>query len=835
MSAGIAAGACVWLAAVGLGMAGPPGGPISPDEDTLLLAHFDGGANADHAAGLALAAGDGEIVKEGRFGGALVLGEGKSVRFSGPENFLGESGTVEFWLRPGSDWVPGETRGILGIRSGERDYLNLNQLANGRFGVAICSSEAGSTNFVYRRVDARDANLRAGEWRHVAACWGGGELSFWLDGQKVASRDGAVGPRGTPEEITLNGSGHAIDEFCISRIARYSDAGRATGKAVVPRARLSPGWKFNEPEGVYRGAAPKGAREQAGMRVVAKDYLDDMEPTLPPRAGDARVDVFASPGEIEPAALVVYADGPLTGLSVAVSDLLSPDGGTIAADRVTVRRVIRTPMRRLYTAKAADTVIVNRFLPRWKAVDLGAGEFREIWLSFDVPAGARPGMYAGTLTLRHAGGAREVPVRLEVLPIRLAEHPNKALATYARLGRGGLDRGRILRELGDMREHGIRHIHPGVAVGYRMEGGNPVADLGEVRDLLALLKEAGFDGATVVVGTGLTALARLLGHEDLGKDGDGASLDGDEAFARAAKAAMEALARFQREEASGFRLFASHLDEVFGSKKLLAQYIRLSRAVRQVPEVKLYITFNTVRDESDAMRRELDPFVDLRCNHGYTFEWWLGRGHTMDDYEAELRAGGDEAWFYHNARGVHWTPEWSRIVNGLYLWAGPFSSHCPWIYQSYDGNPFDDTDGPEKKGHDWVLSAPGPDDPADLVPTRCYEAMREGFDDLRYLTTLEAAIEGASAKAPDECAKARAFVGRLRGLIRGARPGPAEPAQGPSPPGGPVDADTGLIMGQGIVGSAEEAPLINALATRFSAEDWRRMRRDIADWIVRLR
>lgn len=835
MSAGVAVGACVWLSAVGLGMAGPIGGPLSPDKDTLLLAHFDGGANADHAAGLALATGDGQVVSDGRFGGALALGEGQSVRFSGRENFWGESGTVEFWLRPGSDWVPGETRGILGIRSGERDYLNLNQLANGRFGVATCSSEAGSTNFVYRRVDARDVSLRAGEWHHVAACWGGGELSFWLDGRKVASRDGAVGPRGTPEEITLNGSGHAIDEFCISRIARYSDAGRAMGKAVAPRARLSPGWKFHEPEGVYRGAAPDGAKAGAMMRVVVKDYLDDMDPSQPPRACEARVDVFASPGEIEPAALVVYADGPLTNLDVSVSALKSAGGGAIGAGRVAVRRVIRTPMRRLYTAKAADTAIVNRFLPRWTAVDVAAGEFREIWLSFDVPADARPGEYAGVVTLRHAGGAREVPVRLEVLPIRLAEHPNKALATYARLGRGGLDRERLLRELRDMREHGIRNIHPGVAIGYRMEGGNPVADLGEVRDLLALLEEAGFGGGTVVVGTGLTALARLLGHEDLGKDGDGASLDGDEAFARAAKAAMEALARFQRDEASGFRLFASHLDEVFGSKKLLAQYIRLSRAVRQVPEVKLYITFNTVRDESDAMRRELDPFVDLRCNHGYTFEWWLSRGHTMDEYEAELRASGDEAWFYHNARGVHWTPEWSRIVNGLYLWAGPFTAHCPWIYQSYAGNPFDDTDGPEAKGHDWVLSAPGPDDPADLVPTRCYEAMREGFDDLRYLATLEAAIEGARAKAPDAAAKAKAFADRLRGSIRGARPGPADATPGPALSGGPVDADTGLIMGQGSVGSAQEAPLIHALATRFSAEDWRRMRRDIADWIVRLR
>ena len=61
---------------------------------------------------------------------------------------------------------------------------------------------------------------------------------------------------------------------------------------------------------------------------------------------------------------------------------------------------------------------------------------------------------------------------------------------------------------------------------------------------------------------------------------------------------------------------------------------------------------------------------------------------------AKLKESGDEAWFYHNARGPYWTPEWSRLINGLYLWASPFTTHIPWTYQAYSDNPFDDTDGP---------------------------------------------------------------------------------------------------------------------------------------------
>jgi hypothetical protein len=236
----------------------------------------------------------------------------------------------------------------------------------------------------------------------------------------------------------------------------------------------------------------------------------------------------------------------------------------------------------------------------------------------------------------------------------------------------------------------------------------------------------------------------------------------------------------------------------------------------------------------DAWRRDLDPFVDLRCNHGYSFELWLARGHTMDEYDQELKASGDEAWFYHNARGTYWTPEWSRIINGVYLWASPFTAHCPWTYQAYSENPFDDTDGPESKGHDWGLSFPGPDDPADLVPTRCYEAMREGGDDLRYIATLEKAISDARGRKPEEAASAQRFLENLRGLIRNARstPGSAVSAQAPAP--GAVDADTGLIMGQGAIGTAGEAPLINALAVRFDGDHWQALRREIASWIIKL-
>jgi hypothetical protein len=52
---------------------------------------------------------------------------------------------------------------------------------------------------------------------------------------------------------------------------------------------------------------------------------------------------------------------------------------------------------------------------------------------------------------------------------------------------------------------------------------------------------------------------------------------------------------------------------------------------------------------------------------------------------------------------------------------------------------------------------------------------------------------------------------------------------------GDVDLDTGLVIGEGRVGSAEEAPLINAIATRFLGAEWQQMREQVAAYILMLR
>ena len=820
--------AALLSAAASFTFAQAPTGPFAPDRHTLFLAHFDGQGEPDFAAGSREPEGWAGLTEAGRFAGALSLGVSQSVSFRADDgNFPLGQGTLEMWIRPGWDGNDGKVRMVLGTRGAKSNYLNINKLASNKFGFGISGMPQGQ-KFTYARVDTDVSTWRAGEWRHVAVCWKENWAGLWIDGRLVAEsrKDTHLAPCIVPTHFSFSpGAGH-VDELRISNVVRYGPNAWKPGDKEPPLPKRQPGgprWAFNEPEGVYRYAQKLPDRDP-GFRIVPKSYLDDFGPDASLAVTDSpTIRLAATPGEYEPAAFVLLATRDLPQVRVAAS--LPSKHLSVA-----VRRVVRTPMRRLYTAKPTDTQIVSRFLPRWTPIDIPSGEFREVWLTAHVSEAAAPGDVSGAVQIEAAGSSRRVPLNVSVYPFRLRDHPQKHLGTYYRMSRRLFGAKRLRRELADMRGHGVRSIFSGLDIAYAAETKRLVPNFDAVRVGLDHLREAGFDG-TVVVGTGFTSLAARLSHRDLRHGQEGKSLDNDPRFWEAALTTMEAFAKLDAEYPQ-FRLAATHMDEVFNSGRL-PLYIRLTKAVRQVPGVKAYITFHTVHDAADRMRREIDPFVDIRGNHGYSFEWWLGRGHTMDEYEAELQASGDEAWFYHNARGVHFTAEWSRIINGVYLWASPFRVHVPWTYQAYSGNPFDDTDG---QGHDFGMSFPGQADPTDLVPTRLWEAMREGGDDLRYIATLEAAIAAARKAKPNAAAAAQRDLDKLRSLVREAKvPQDGQPAaRAGARETREVDLDTGLVMGVGRVGSAAESPLINALAQRFTGEDWQRLRERIAQHIVRL-
>jgi len=539
------------------------------------------------------------------------------------------------------------------------------------------------------------------------------------------------------------------------------------------------------------------------LLITSKSWEDEIDPALIPSPEDAAstLAAFGTPGEYEPVNFVVYAFEDVQRLRVEASDLRCGEF-VIPGSRVDVRLVLRRLMRDLYTLPPERSTVLSRFLLANQPVDVPAGTFREYHLIIQVPANAAPGQYAGTVRLVEEGEETvELPLAFEVLPFKLLPLEEKAHGVYYRLPGVDQDWTAIEAELADIRAHGGTMLKSNLGIDHEMVDEVVSPSYDRLRRGLALLRKHGFRGP-LPVSTGCEHAARLHGYDPVNDQGD---QQARERFSGTVKTAMEGLIELSKEYPE-FELMPTHMDEIFGRDRL-DRYIRFTEAVRQVPSLRVYITLHNdpKRDVTDMMR-QCDPYVDVRCYNGHCMDNWIHAGHTFDELSRDLAASGDEAWIYHNIRGSFYMAEWTRLVNGYYLWISPLRVHVPWMYYSFKGSPFDATDGPRLRGGDFAYAAPDPDDPKRMVPTRHWEAFREGIDDLRYLTTLETLAERRRGTPASDAA-----LGWLAELRQAITPKPEELE--------PIE---------------KESPILVLWSRKLDGAAYRRIRREAAKHIIAL-
>ncbi|NOZ24035.1 MAG: DUF4091 domain-containing protein, partial [Planctomycetes bacterium] len=177
-------------------------------------------------------------------------------------------------------------------------------------------------------------------------------------------------------------------------------------------------------------------------------------------------------------------------------------------------------------------------------------------------------------------------------------------------------------------------------------------------------------------------------------------------------------------------------------------------------------------------------------------------GHSFEELAKDLKEHNDDAWIYYNIRGSFFLAKWMRIVNGMYMWTGPFKAHCIWKYYRFKGNPLDETDG-----LDSGLAVPDPADGKTPIPTRHWECYREGIDDMRYLCMLEDLIAEKKEKTPAKAAAAQHWLDALRATF----------------PKAEDVADIEL-----------ESPLLIEFSKRYVGDEYQKIRRAAADHIMNL-
>ena len=786
--------------------------------ELLFEATFEGTARPSYGRSIQDVSGTAHPIKDGKVGGGLSVPDSAILFYTGAASGMDErGGKIDFWLRPRWPDYESRIRRVFEVDFDKHKKLKLFRDPKGRFGVTIVRPFGKDGRKVQQVRTEPFRNLSPNEWHHVEISWRGHRLELRIDGARIASEPDAQLAFASKGNLRLYGS-----DFDIDSIRLYRD--RETGPGPQPGLSVeqtTPGREFVEPESLYRVAGISAGDSLVDWR--AKPLFSDFEPSDGwPAASSAPLSLTLSPGRDATAAVLIAARRHIGELHLEVSDFKPTTSSSSVGLSVElpskVLRVVRTFERTIYNGPPDEVESVARFVTPWTTQGLRAGHFQEVWIRIEAPSTLEEGSYSGVLSASSGEDRISIPLTLEVRRYPLDLEGPKKLGIYYYFEDKLFDEAEVRRELADLRSHGIQHLITDLQIQYGPADQDYRAHFAGVRRGLELIREAGFDDLVVIE----NGLKRVLNWREKEFKAGPAT---DPVFAEVVDRTMDELNMLQR-EFMDFDLYQTHLDEVFSGEGRLDSYIDVSRHIKRRSKVPLYITLNTVRPSSNALRQRLGPFVDYRAYHGYSFEWWLARNNRVRELEIEHTRSGDRASFYHNSRGPHFSARRSRIVNGILLWAGPFESHAPWIYQKYYGNPLDDRDGRE---HDIGMAFPGPND--SLVSSRIWEATREGWIDLRHLQTLERLILERFEALPRAAGRASQTLEKIRALVREAGPPPRNNFAGLR-----KNARGGLYISQPRrpYSLADEAPLLSALDLEFGSDGLDHLRATLATHISEL-
>ncbi len=610
--------------------------------------------------------------------------------------------------------------------------------------------------------------------------------SVWVDAL-VARRDAVVPPP--------------------SRVAESPVKRRQSGVATADAAALE------EEAYRFRGEDLTARAGEAQVLFAAGNVLDAFDPAAPRSfAPQGELSGFAAPDEFETLGVVLGAPAELTGVTVEMTPLRQDSGMEIPPDRVELLYGMRMRESLRYDRPTEQYLVTTRFLRRWQQQSLRAGHFRELFVRIAVPEDQAPGRYRAELRVRDGGGRQlaALPVDFEVLPVKLRLPDDKWFGMYYDMNRVRHDDTAFRAEIRDLLEHQVTMLFCGdyLKPAFQVQpDGSCRPDFTTMDAGIDKLVDAGFRGKLVVS----CELGEVIGlfYEMNGVAGRAAAaaeaLKNPE-YLRLAVDVMNGIRALQRKYPQ-VELIITTMDEVFNHGRL-PLYLAGVKAARQVPGFQYYITFHFLDERADRMRQELAPYVDYRCHHMLSWEWYLARGNTAEAYQQELDRYGSVAGAYYNPVGAYYSPAWYRLIMGLEFVEGPLSFQMPWMYYSCLLDPFTFPDNHGSHIFGFYSAADG-----EVVSARIWEGYREGMDDLRYLSTLKALIREQAAARPELAAEAAAFV---RATLDG------------------MPKSQGLPNGPALRGDPLECPWTGKLAQEYDYQRLQQIRRRCAEYIAGL-
>jgi hypothetical protein len=160
-------------------------------------------------------------------------------------------------------------------------------------------------------------------------------------------------------------------------------------------------------EDTARGFIPFVRHSEQDIAVNARPAKSELNKTIT---------FEAARGERDQAQFGLYPLTARDGVTVTMSDLAGPDGGSIPSSAIKARK-IRNFLKHAGRSNLGD--LLPFILMPFKTLDLKPGVTRGVWLTLTVPADAKPGKYSGTVTVGAQGKSAVLPLNVTVYPFTL--------------------------------------------------------------------------------------------------------------------------------------------------------------------------------------------------------------------------------------------------------------------------------------------------------------------------------------------------------------------------------------------------------------------------------
>lgn len=546
---------------------------------------------------------------------------------------------------------------------------------------------------------------------------------------------------------------------------------------------------------------PDGKDAERGYFLFTRPVFEMVLPSGYPRPTEVvkeKISFFAVPSEYEPATFLIHALKGLQDVKVYTTDLKSGSNIIPSAD-IDVRVVKCWEQADPDTGKPRlipellvkdDRIQLKGYrssmpLTPFALTDIPEGTSKQLWITVKTSAETKPGTYSGRIHIQPKNASESsIGLELELLPIKLLP-PDKNYSIYFLGSAFGLPWWKeksdnpqeweevCRKELIDLREHGFQSATTYATLKGSTATGKLILDFSNLKKALQLHREAGLTGPTPFE----MEYSKIDGRDTLDIRGYPKSAEGRKLFYYTQEKVVAQVEKFNKEQFGGIpQLFYYGVDEAnrdpnrgeFANPELAPDYAvgvckEIFEATRRGGGLNICAVYRSIDYGGFDL---LDPLNDLPVySYGSVYP---GTDPEVIRKEAKRKKG---VWYYWQC----WTenPKENRLMAGLILWKSGASGVMPYCYMSSGGDPYNDFEKGCAKDMNIVYpSREGP------VPTLSWEAMREGVDDIRYLTTLAELIK--KEKNPGKAQKAKKVIAdiihRVSLIKKGENPDKAQKA-----------------------------------------------------------